>query len=462
MNVRSALPRDLPEEALVVLRNPTGKYEITEPAVVNSINSANSNTAEQADNSGKEPPRKKSKKNAASDTPAGPKTKIITEMDYVTMLNRTLPDDIRILGWCEVTEEFSARFSASDRKYRYFFPRKTLNIAAMQQAATYLLGNHDCRNLCKMDIANVTNFRRDIYSAEIKKFEPNRYDDLYSIVHGTSSGDSCSSSTTDLVDGPDTMYMLEIKGIAFLWHMVRCIMAVLFMVGEGLEQPEVVKRLLDIEHCTGKPPYTLANEFPLVLHECGFDNLRIPRQPRHLWQLTAHYERILEGHLVSAARVRNSLELVKKSVVGKEEVAEFVEVLVEKETFSAKRAGYQNATFQQRAGLPITAAASAASAATTPPAPASTNNSSSSSSSNNGTGEVVVWKDVLERVKSDWNLQPIEKYVPHVPLMQVCILASILYYYHTFTHINHSLFAETPGRQLRSKSCFVSGWKEGI
>ena len=437
------MPRDLPEEALVVLRNPTGKYEITEPAVVNNDNRANSTTAEQTDNSGKEPPRKKSKKNAASDTPAGPKTKIITEMDYVTMLNRTLPDDIRILGWCEVTEEFSARFSASDRKYRYFFPRKTLNIAAMQQAATYLLGNHDFRNLCKMDIANVTNFRRDIYSAEIKKFEPNRYEDLYCIVHGTGSGDSnCNStSTTDLGDGPDTMYMLEIKGIAFLWHMVRCIMAVLFMVGEGLEQPEVVKRLLDIEHCTGKPPYTLANEFPLVLHECGFDNLRIPRQPRHLWQLTAHYERILEGHLVSAARVRNSLELVKKSVVGKEEVAEFVEVLVEKETFSAKRAGYQNATFQQRAGLPITAAA-------TSPVTTSTNNSSTS---NNGTGEVLVWKDVLERVKSDWNLQPIEKYVPHVPLMQVCILGSELHIFSSYFKPKLPLFVCRDARRTVTK-----------
>jgi len=178
----------------------------------------------------------------------------------------------------------------------------------------------------------------------------------------------------------------------------------------------VVQRLLDIERCTGKPPYTLANEFPLVLHECGFDNLRIPRQPRHLWQLTAHYERILEGHLVSAARVRNSLELVKKSVVGKDEVAEFVEVLVEKETFSAKRTGYQNATFQQRAALPITAATGTPFSTT---AVVSTAAATTSSVHSNGSGEMVVWKDVLERVKSDWNLQPIEKYVPHVPLMQV-------------------------------------------
>jgi tRNA U38,U39,U40 pseudouridine synthase TruA len=32
------------------------------------------------------------------------------------------------------------------------------------------------------------------------------------------------------------------RGIAFLWHMVRCIMAVLLMVGAGKEDPGIVTR----------------------------------------------------------------------------------------------------------------------------------------------------------------------------------------------------------------------------
>ena len=83
----------------------------------------------------------------------------VKEMDYCTMLNRSLPEDIRVIGWTEVTSKFSARFSAAYRTYRYFFVRRRLNIGAMQEAARKLVGNHDFSNFCKMDIANVSNFR---------------------------------------------------------------------------------------------------------------------------------------------------------------------------------------------------------------------------------------------------------------------------------------------------------------
>lgn len=42
------------------------------------------------------------------------------------------------------------------------------------------------------------------------------------------------------------MYMLEIRANAFLWHQIRCIMAVLLLIGEGKEQPEVISELLDV------------------------------------------------------------------------------------------------------------------------------------------------------------------------------------------------------------------------
>lgn len=43
----------------------------------------------------------------------------VREMDYCGMLNRVLPADIRALAWAPVTEDFSARFSCSDRTYRH-------------------------------------------------------------------------------------------------------------------------------------------------------------------------------------------------------------------------------------------------------------------------------------------------------------------------------------------------------
>ena len=44
-----------------------------------------------------------------------------SEIDYVGVINRCLPDDIRVLGWAPVGDHFSARFSADSRAYKYFF-----------------------------------------------------------------------------------------------------------------------------------------------------------------------------------------------------------------------------------------------------------------------------------------------------------------------------------------------------
>ncbi|KAE9618336.1 putative pseudouridylate synthase, Isomerase [Lupinus albus] len=89
------------------------------------------------------------------------------EIDYVRVLNQVLPNDIRIVGWCPVPFDFHARFSCLSREYKYFFWKENLNILAMESAGNKFLGEHDFRNLCKMDAANVHNYRRRITSFEI-------------------------------------------------------------------------------------------------------------------------------------------------------------------------------------------------------------------------------------------------------------------------------------------------------
>lgn len=37
----------------------------------------------------------------------------------------------------------------------------------------------------------------------------------------------------------DELWFMRIKGSAFLWHQVRCMVAVLFLIGQGLESPDV-------------------------------------------------------------------------------------------------------------------------------------------------------------------------------------------------------------------------------
>jgi len=174
------------------------------------------------------------------------------ELDYVQILNGLLPSSIRVLAWCPVPEEFSARFSCRGRHYRYFFLNMNgeLDIDAMRKAASYFIGENDFRNFCKLDVQKqINNFKRRIVSADIVPYE----------------GIPANADSK--------LYTLELQGTAFLWHQVRCMMAILFLVGQRLEDPEIVRDLLDIEKYPAKPEYEMAHDVPLVLYDCRFDGL---------------------------------------------------------------------------------------------------------------------------------------------------------------------------------------------
>ncbi|KAJ4701134.1 tRNA pseudouridine synthase [Melia azedarach] len=170
------------------------------------------------------------------------------EIDYVKILNRVLPKDIRIIGWSPAPIGFSARFSCLSREYKYFFWRENLDLSAMESAGKKFVGEHDFRNFCKMDAANVHNYKRHVTSFEVSP---------------------CYMS----FDG-NQLYAIKIRGSAFLWHQVRCMVAVLFMIGQGLESIDVIDALLDTEGTQRKPQYGMAPEIPLVLQSCEFEGLK--------------------------------------------------------------------------------------------------------------------------------------------------------------------------------------------
>ena len=349
----------------------------------------------------------------------------VKEMDYCGMLNRVLPDSIRALGWCEVTPDFSSRFSCAYRKYRYFFVRRDLDIDAMRAGAALLVGDHDFRNICKIDIAKVTNFKREVYSANIVPFQEN-------------------------VEHPElSVYMLEIRGIAFLWHMVRCIMALLFMIGEGEENPEAVTALLDINHMPAKPHYKMAPELPLVLHECGFDNMRIHLQPPVLWTLSGHYEALWEKHTIAASRAKNALESLKTWAVRKSDVDVFVSYLTgKKKAICDRKSGWrrdkscnsddniQKPTILQTSGdlgcdsriepldIPTPADVTSRSIESIDAMDAETKTEIVDGGIETGTCSStdptqVTWNRVLGLLSSQHGLSPIDPLLPHVPLIQV-------------------------------------------
>jgi tRNA U38,U39,U40 pseudouridine synthase TruA len=457
LSVRSAIPKDLPEELMQQLAHPLDKVVLPASAATTTNTAGgdgaegSASTADTAALSTAQGKIRKANKGTTASTPTAPKDKVIQEMDYVSMLNRALPDEIRVLGWCPVTDDFSARFSASHRTYRYFFLRRGRDVAAMQRAAQVLVGEHDFRNLCKLDIGNVTNFRREVYYAKIVPFNFTGSTTSAGDGSGLGSDDSDGADSAE-ADGPDAVYMLEISGIAFLWHMVRAIMAVLFMVGEGLESPSVVTALLNVVACPGKPPYTLADELPLVLHECGFDRLVIPAQPRHLWQLTAHYRAIREGHLLAAARAQNSLEHLLGKPVRVGDVREFAEGLRQQQARHAR-----NLQGGKAAGASVSNGGSGGSGSGANPhkrrkvessdqssrgtvavgaedsSSAEVNAAASTADTREPTAAVreapditagkvdqeVQWAAVMHRLEGQLGYTPQVKYVPHVPLMQV-------------------------------------------
>ncbi|BET02229.1 tRNA pseudouridine synthase [Nesidiocoris tenuis] len=168
------------------------------------------------------------------------------DLPYCRMLNRVLPSDIRAVAWRSADVGASSRFDCRSRTYRYFFPKSNLNLTAMEEAAKYLIGSHDFRNLCKMDVANgVTDFTRRIEFADI--------------------------SAVNSDDNGYQMCQLKIVGNAFLWHQVRCIVSILLLVGQRLEAPSIVKDLLDVDRNPRKPQYFLACPKPLNLFKCAFD-----------------------------------------------------------------------------------------------------------------------------------------------------------------------------------------------
>ncbi|CAG2121248.1 unnamed protein product, partial [Medioppia subpectinata] len=176
------------------------------------------------------------------------------EINYIMILNNVLPENIRVICWTPVETDFSARFDCKSRSYKYLFPKGGLDVERMRIGCNYLLGEHDFRNFCKMDVNNgVVNYRRNILSIDLQRY-------------------SCDANC-DISLGDETywMYALTITGTAFIWHQIRCIVALLFLVGQHREEPEIIQQLLDVDKHPNKPQYCMSADFPLILFDCSYD-----------------------------------------------------------------------------------------------------------------------------------------------------------------------------------------------
>ncbi len=142
-------------------------------------------------------------------------------------LNARLPEDIRIQCSEEVDWQWHPRYCESRKTYEYriyrgqfpmpvkrlysLFTYHELDVKAMDQAAGYLVGEHDFKSFCQVG-AQVESTVRTLYTAEVVE------------------------------EGADVI--IRVCGNGFLYNMVRIIAGTLLEVGQGKRAPESMEQIL--------------------------------------------------------------------------------------------------------------------------------------------------------------------------------------------------------------------------
>lgn len=149
-------------------------------------------------------------------------------------LNALVDDRIAVSAVQEAPEGFSARFDAVEREYRYFIFTgdwrpvliadrvwhlpKPLDVEAMREGASHLIGEHDFKSFCMAA------------SAEGKP--------------------TCRNVSAIVIDnvtmmGEEEVVAIRVTGNAFLHSMVRTIVGTLALVGRGAHDPSWVSEVLE-------------------------------------------------------------------------------------------------------------------------------------------------------------------------------------------------------------------------
>ena len=177
--------------------------------------------------------------------------------NYVPALNAFLPNDIRIIDSKEVSEDFSSRFSATSRTYRYFLHtgnpfasemrfvwaiHHKPNLKILNEMTSCLNGEIDCATFAASGDASLSTFRY-IEHAHFFVSEKN----------------------------PEII-VFEITANAFLWKMVRSLVGSLIFFEKTGKNPEFFKEVLD--SCDRKKVGPTAPPTGLFLYKVSFDGER--------------------------------------------------------------------------------------------------------------------------------------------------------------------------------------------
>jgi tRNA pseudouridine38/39 synthase len=131
----------------------------------------------------------------------------------------------------------------------------------MKQACKLLEGVHNFKKFCKIDKSDESyeskNYERRIFEIDI--FEC-KNDFLFPFqIEGNFINNDYYKP-----------YFCLIKGSAFLWHQVRCIMGILFLIGNELEDIDLINQMLN-PNTDYNFLYPIADDSNLVLTDCVFE-----------------------------------------------------------------------------------------------------------------------------------------------------------------------------------------------
>lgn len=162
-------------------------------------------------------------------------------------LNQRLPDDIVVQGSCEVAPDWHPRYQNSQKTYEYrilnrtfrmptrrldtYFYHYPLDVEKMQQAADYLVGEHDFKSFCSIHSQAETTVRT-IYGCQVQ-----RQEDVITI---------------------------RVTGSGFLYNMVRIIAGTLIQVGGGETAPKQMPDILAAQNRSAAGPTAPAHGLTMI------------------------------------------------------------------------------------------------------------------------------------------------------------------------------------------------------
>ncbi len=162
-------------------------------------------------------------------------------------LNKVLPADIRVQESAEVAADYHPRFIETRKTYQYTilnrrfelptkrhyatFAHYNLDVDRMQQAADFLVGEHDFASFCSAG-AQVQTTVRTIYKCTVTRV--------------------------------DDEVKISITGNGFLYNMVRIIAGTLMQIGSGLMEPSHMAEIIEAKNRNEAGPTAPAKGLMLV------------------------------------------------------------------------------------------------------------------------------------------------------------------------------------------------------